>query len=314
MKEQFTAEHFNYDGLDLIAQDLPNIISNKAEEIPIESILEKICVSQPYFAFRKIYKYENFLIAPITREQQLGNEIAQMPMGEVCRHMAILGTCAAALDQKEKYYYLAREGRAKTTGLNLTAKIDLDANRPLYAIMRCDDLERRSANSSGVLVKWESEIMAGVEVGYEKIPDKLFKKFFNDHFQPTKTPSENPYTGIINFENVKIVSDQLTATMPQISTEHCAGHFYGCPAIPIAFAAYNVTRYAGELLFSKTGIKNYFISKADLISSHLPFPSDKNDVKITYNGLENGEHKFLCLTEQNGKEVSSLELSMTTMQ
>lgn len=292
MKEQQIDNGFYSENLRMVAQNLSSILM-ESESIDLESILSKICVSRPYFAFEKIYKYKNLLIAPISREQQLMNEVGQMSVGEICRHMAILGTCAAALDQSEKYYYLAREGVTNLIQRNVTQQ-NASLDQLLYAVMSCDSIERRSAHSSGVLINQNQEIIFDVKVSYEKIADKLFKKFFGDHFQKTEVTNYNPYKGIIKFEDVKVKGNVLTATMPEISIQHCAGHFYGCPAIPIAFAAYNVTRYAGELFFSKTGIKNYIISKANLLSSHLPFPTQRNEIEIRYDGRTNDEYNFSC--------------------
>jgi len=65
--------------------------------------LSKICVSPPYFAFKKIYRYGNILIAHIIAEQPIDDEIVTISIGEAGRHMAILGTCFVTLNQIEKY-------------------------------------------------------------------------------------------------------------------------------------------------------------------------------------------------------------------
>jgi len=101
--------------------------------------------------------------------------------------------------------------------------------------------------------------------------------------------------------------------MPQLSNEYCAGHFDSCPAIPVAFAAYNVTRYVGKLFHIITGKKKYLISEAKLLSSNLAFPKSKSNIKIIYSGLENNKYKFSCFIEQDNKNISSLELSLISV-
>jgi hypothetical protein len=306
----FSFNSFGFEKLHLIANNLTNILLTEATELPIPEILAKICVSPPYFAFKKIYKYGDILIAPIIVEQQLGNEATQISVGEVCRHLAILGTCSAAISQTEKYYYLARQGvvnRAKNADIVNNKQ---NSNKLLYAITSCDSSDSKSAKSSGLLVNSMQEIILDVEVGYSKISSKLFGKIFSQHFKNTNNADHNPYTGIIEFTDVKIENDCLTAIIPILPNEYCAGHFAGCPAIPIAFCAHNITRYAGELLSAKTGIKNYLISKANLLSIALHFPNIYNKVKIQYDGFINNEHNLTCTTEQNNKNVSTLTLSM----
>lgn len=175
--------------------------------------------------------------------------------------------------------------------------------------MKCNKQDKRCAYSSGFLFnETDKKVVANVDVSYDKIADKLFKKFFNSHFQITKDIGHNPYTEVIEFEDVVMEENSLTAVIPKISNQYCAGHFDGCPAIPIAFSAYNITRYAGDLFYQKSGKKNYVISEANLISSNLPFPDDIINLNISYVGFENSSYRFLCSTKQNDKNVSSLEL------
>lgn len=306
--EMQNSESLHSNKLNQVASNFSEILE-KSHEISVDEILKKICVSPPYFAFKKIYQFEDVLIAPIEREQQMGNEASQMTVGEICRHLAILGTCSASLTQTEKFYYLAKIGMA-----NLVEKTSVNPDpgkRQLYAVMQCKGSDKRTANSKGFLINSsEEKIVANVDVSYEKIADKLFKKFFNSHFQLTKDYATNPYSKTIEFENVEMKNDQLTATIPKIPNEYCAGHFDGCPAIPIAYSAYNITRYVGELFYQITGQKKYIISEANLLSSNLPFPDETLDLKINYNGLKNNFHKFLCLTVQGVKNISSLEVSI----
>ena len=102
---QSNLTHFSYNRLKFVADNLLNILFTKAEEVSISEILKKICVSPPYFAFKKIYRYENILIAHITPEQPMNDEIGYISIGEAGRHMAILGTCVCTFNQNEKHYY-----------------------------------------------------------------------------------------------------------------------------------------------------------------------------------------------------------------
>ncbi len=107
----FNFNSFEFEKLHSIAKNLTNILLSKAEELPLLGILDKICVSPPYFAFKKIYKYENILIAKISPEQPINDEIVAISIGEAGRHMAILGTCICAVNQKEKFYYLVKDAK-----------------------------------------------------------------------------------------------------------------------------------------------------------------------------------------------------------
>ncbi len=85
--------------LQKVARDFDLImLSNQLKEVSIEQILTKICVSPPYFAFQKIYQYQDLLIAPITPEQPQGNELGKISITEAGRHLAILGSCLLALN------------------------------------------------------------------------------------------------------------------------------------------------------------------------------------------------------------------------
>ena len=82
----FNFNPFEFEKLHNIAKDLTNILLTKAEELPIPEILAKICVSPPYFAFKKIYKYDNVLIAPLSAEQPINFESTPMTSAEASRH------------------------------------------------------------------------------------------------------------------------------------------------------------------------------------------------------------------------------------
>jgi len=172
--------YFGYEKLKFVADNLLNILFTKAEEISIPSILEKICVSPPYFAFKKIYRYENILMTCVNAEQSMNDEIGCMSMGEMCRHTAILGTCSVAFEQNEKYYYLAKEGKAKIVNIDAMKQ---NASQELYILMCCDGSDRRSAISYGIAINSTLQIILDVVVTYEKIADKLFRKFFLNIFK-----------------------------------------------------------------------------------------------------------------------------------
>ena len=79
----------------------------KSQEININDILKKICVSPPYFAFKKIYKYQNYFIAPFRVEQSEHQEGNKISIAESGRHLAIAGSIANAFTTNSKHYYLA---------------------------------------------------------------------------------------------------------------------------------------------------------------------------------------------------------------
>ncbi len=298
---------FGFDKLNYVANNLLDIIFNEAKEIPIPDILEKICVSPPYFTFKKIYKYENILIAQVKTEQPIDNEIALMSIGEAGRHMAILGTCICAIDQGDKNYYLVKNAKTKLIAEDIGSLCNED---DLYIAMESRYIDKKIANTYGILFNTEKRVIYQLEASYNKVKiavfDKLFKKYGDDYV----LPKDSPYTKQIVFQH-KEVNTGLTISFPKIEKERCAGHFKNYPILPTAFIIKNIISHIGNFLLEKNNKKRYYVPEVELSLLELLFLSSKKEIKTSYQKREGHNlYEVFCTITQDGKKNSDVAFSI----
>lgn len=275
-----------------VLKNFKDILTNKVEEVSLEEILKKICVSQPYFAFKKIFKFEDVLIAPIQSEQAIEFEITPMPSAEAGRHLAILGSCCMAMLENEKKFYLASKALKRTVN---GPEIISDKSKQLYVIAVAKSLDRVECFSYTALVNEEGEIIFEMDVAFQKLPTKLFNRIFKEHLKPTNKIDFNPYAqNLVRLENTVENNFVVQAELPVIKDEYCAGHFDGAPMLPVGTMSYIITNCIGELLkkIDNTTKHQYYLRDADLRLFEPSNIRNKEFVEIRHLATEGDIHKL----------------------
>ena len=306
-----TSNNFNFCGFDklnFVANNLLNILFNEAKEIPIPTILSKICVSPPYFTFKKIYKYDNILIAQVRAEQPIGNEITPMSIGEAGRHMAILGTCICAIDQGDKNYYLVKNAKTKLMAQDINSLCNDD---DLYIAIESGYIDNKIANAYGILFNSEKKVIYQLEASYSRVKVGVFSKLFKNHNSDFTPPKESPYRTQITLNNKTVNSTGLTLSFPEIKKESCAGHFNSYPILPTAFIIYNIISHIGNFLLERNNKKRYYISEVGLFLLELLFLSSKKEVEVSYHKKGKGHsYEVCCEIIQDGKKNADVIFSI----
>ncbi len=267
--------------------------------------LRKICVSPPYFAFKKIYRYENILIAPVVPEQPLEDEIGKIAITEAGRHLAILGSCLFAMDEQEKFYYLA----CKAVMKSFPAPNFCDKNNKIFLLVRNVSNLKDKFAVYGVILDGD-QVIYDLYVEYKKMSPKVFKRLFNNFKLDYKTQIDSPYKRFFaKFENLKIDQNSLSATIPSIGSENCSGHFEEYPMMPVAISAYIISKAAG-LLYKKIKSKNqYKITGLDLSVFGAISPCLEWQIIANYNQLGNYFECFLGSSPEQQEVMIKLKIS-----
>lgn len=292
---------FGFEKLNYVADNLLNILFNEATEVSISVILDKICVSPPYFTFKKIYKYQNILIAQAKVEQPIDNEIASISIGEAGRHMAILGTCICAIDQGDKYYYLVKNAKTSLVIQDITSLCNNEND--LYIAIESRYIDNKIANAYGILFNTEKKVIYQLEASYNKVKTTLFSRLFKKHAEEIKPSKESPYRKQITFENKEINHEKLLFSIPEIEKERCAGHFKNYPILPTAFVIYNIISHVGNFLLEKNNKKRYYITEVRLSLLELLFLKSEKEVEITYRNMNRSNlYQVSCNITQDKKK------------
>lgn len=218
------------------------------EQNDIGTICRRIGVQPPYFAFSSLRRVGDGAIeGSFTPEQPLGYERGPIAIAEIGRHLAILGSCAAAFAHSDRIYYLATEARQTrfrqpdTDGLRKT----------LHAKAEVIEHNRRDLTAQAVLS--DETPFAHLRVRYQALSEPVFKRLFlsyrSEHNQHIE---RSPYTSLPPLEFEEPEGRSLTAR-GTLLPQHCAGHFPDYPAWPVAIIGYNVVRVIERLLHHLVG-------------------------------------------------------------
>lgn len=290
--------------------DIPSLLAN-SEKLPINSILEKICVSPPYFAFKEIYRYKEFLIAPVIPEQPIGNEITPISSAEASRHLAILGSIVLAFKEEEKKYYLATKA-VKKIGDSVD-KNTLDKATKLYAVAVPVSSATRRVSARTFLVTEKGEIIFTFYIEFSKFSEKLFERFFSEHLAITRQVNYNPHAEIIELKDIIIKDNRLTAKLPTIKPEKCAGHFDNAPMLPVGILSYILINTIGKLWSKIEGgdsnIK-YYLFSADMTLFAPTNIHREEIVEIDFLGKNGNIYNFSWLVKtQTGEPLNEMKIS-----
>jgi hypothetical protein len=280
------------------------------ENILLENIFEKICVFPPYFAFKKVLRSRNVLIAPIEPEQTIEFEATPMASAEAGRHLAILGSCCFLDDENEAKYYLASKA-LKRSGKN--HNFLFDKSKKLYVIAAGKSSQKTECLSYSALINEDGEIIFEMDISFQKLSKKLFNRFFKEHLKPTDKIDYNPYKNC--YDRLKNITEEgfvIKAELPKVSNDKCAGHFDGAPILPAGIMSYVITNQIGEMLkkIDNDNESNFYLLEADLNLFEPTNIDQKEFVEIKYLSKEGNSHKlFWEVKSESGKVRNNMKLS-----
>lgn len=268
-----------------------------------KSLYERIDVRMPYFALQNISEInKNTLQASIDVEQPLGHEAGPICSAEVGRHLAILGSCAAAHcnPKKGKHYYLA----SKSVVERLCT--DTKTHETLFVTASAYFHSNNRAVTQAYLHNKEGKLLYRVDVIFQVISDRLFRKIFKTYKQnlrqilrsenniSNKKTRNNPYQlPKLTLEKININNSRLTGSLLNIDAKHCSGHFPLYPALPVSKLIDTLNNYIGVLLTEMIGSKydKYMLHHSTVISDNLAFAGD--DLHCTIDLIKVNKNRYL---------------------
>ena len=300
---EFSSRLDEYDSLHKeIKLIMLNPISD-CENVNVSSLLDRICVSRPYFAFRNIYHYNDILFSKIDPEQLLLDfESTQINSAESSRHMAIFGSCIvseSALGSKK--YYLATEARMRK-GADISKAISHPVLRSEVFIF-AKTIFNNSKNACAItsIADGAGNIIFDLTIEYQIFEPKTFNRIFKNHRKEFHSLNyKNPYRdNIPKLYDYKYSSNCLIARLPKIEPGKCAGHFDNFPMLPVGVMSYICTEAIGEFLPKIVGNRN---SKYHLYSARL---------EVNQPTLIDEESRFILIYNGRKEEIFSFSWIIT---
>ncbi|VVO42333.1 hypothetical protein [Pseudomonas fluorescens] len=243
--------------------------------VDMAQMANRIAVQPPYFAFRSLYTLpdEWDIYGEFTPEQPQGNELGPLATAEAGRHLAILGSCAAARTQfaAARVYYLASHAQwnlhyrpvrlGQTPWMTARAKIVEQSRKIICA-------------ETQLLV--DGQPFADLFVSYHVLAEKTFDKLYARHRSPAPLPSgHSPYAEAFPLSVLELSDREITACSVDFSAARCEGHFPQYAMWPVAVVMYGMSQAMSRLLDHKMGrAVSYRLLHVTLDAAEL-VPADK---------------------------------------
>lgn len=297
--------------MDLIADSFG---SNEHTLIDMALMMERIAVQRPYFAFERLYQMPSDdwdIWGDFMPEQPLGHEVGPLAIAEAGRHLAILGSCAAALSQpaEKRTYYLAIHAIWSSAACSVTA-----LQRPmLSARAQIVDCSKKRVKAHTELLL-DGAIVGALQVEYQVLSEKLFEALFGRFRQEESAQVvDSPYKKALELRSSSIKRHAAKAQCVEQAEAHCAGHFPHYPMWPVAVVVYGLTRMLSFLLEKRLKRPFLFaglqaeVHALQLVSAHEPLTFYAGVKSMSRNGRL---CRMRCVASLGEKTVAVLKITL----
>ena len=268
-----------------------------------EELFERIEVCPPYFALTDVRQgTDGTVSARVRASQALGDEVGPVTAAETGRHLAILGSCGAALanPQGGRHFYLAYDAELRRS----RTRVESDYTGELLLRARSHFVDSSTAVALADLRTEDDRTIYTLVAFYLVVAEGDFRALFAAHAQ-ADAPLEgraDPFTDVIGLDDVSVWDTRLHATLGRIDPYRCAGHFPGLPAMPVAFLMSNIGNAARRLLHHvlSRDTLSYVVREASMRAENLAFAGEKVDIHVEYQRFASGTHWFHCAAIADG--------------
>ena len=276
-----------------------------ARAVSDDELFSRIEVCPPYFALRDVARADDGAVTARVRIQQsLGDESGPISAAETGRHLAILGSCAAAFANPAagRHFYLAYDAELRRS----RTRVEAEELGELIVGGRAHLVDPSTALAVTDLRTEDGRTLYTLVVFYMVVPEGDFRALFAEHARPDE-PLEgrpDPYRDALELNDVSVWDTRLHASLGRIDPYRCAGHFPGLPAMPVAFLMSNVGTAAGRLLHHVLGRDQvrFAIREASVRAENLAFTGERVDVHVEYQRFAGGTHWLHCAAIAEGNK------------
>lgn len=245
----------------------------QTHSVSYDALHTRICVRPPYYALHHERLVDDVFVAEATAELPQGRALGPMRPGDLSRHGAIAGLCAAALQQRDdkRRFYLANQ--ATFQGFPVHAPYGV----PIQFEARVTALEKRSATAS-VRASVEGVSLATLEVHYSILTPALFERL-NAHRRQA-TPRLDKLAPVAEHP-IHWDGGLGTRVIPAIPLNACSGHFDDYPAAPVALLMDQLAQVAEQAVPEPS-----YIARGEVTASRLCWAGE--EAVFTMRKLEEG--------------------------
>jgi hypothetical protein len=276
-------------------------------EAQARALLPRICVRAPYFALHTLCSPEpGTALAWLAPEQPLGAESGPIAAAEVGRHLAILGSAAAAslAPDGNRRHYLARAAHfERMSGQQAPArKLVAEANARL--------IDTRAAIAHGMLRTASGAVTHRMSVEYALLGARTFERMFRARRRLVAPSAHNPHADPLLFA-IDALDERRARAGMRFGADQCAGHFEGFPAVPVARLMQGLVTLAGHVFQQRVRDTHarYAVMRADMRATQLAFADDDLVLSAEHVCDRGGERRLRCsATLRDGAPIGDLDV------
>ncbi|MEV4745797.1 hypothetical protein AB0K21_05420 [Streptosporangium sp. NPDC049248] len=292
-------------------------------------LYSRICVRDPYFALKDVTVIgQGEVAAGVPVQQDPDMEAGCIGIAEAGRHLAILGSCAAAVvaPREGQHFYLATGAR----GQWLNPEPQARASELLRGSAQAEHTGERTAKAHTLLSSPDGTPLMRLDVDYDVLPAATFTRLFakarvDMRREPRlddgvrRAPEEwaelrqNPYGKPLALRDWHPDGECLSATLGPVTADMCKGHFALHPAMPVAVVAGGMTRVATALLRRLEGAPSArCVTKGVRLVAHsLAYAGQTVRFSAHRRTREGADHDFRCWAEVGERVVAELDITFT---
>lgn len=270
-------------------------------------LLERISVVAPYLALANIAVEEDGVHASIPPCNDTGREVGPIPTAEASRHLALLGSLAAARAQEApgRHYYLAYQGvvrRADEAGEVATG---------LSGVARFSGRDRLRTSASACMYGAGGELLFELDAQYLVLSPTAFEMLYEDLVERQQE------AGALRPDEGEDVSTRYRSPSPsrleatvRFGEHVCLGHFPGFPALPVARLAGLFNQGVLRWLAARGSYAEarFQLTCGQIDASRLLLPGDEICVTIDASDLGDSRHSFTCTASCRGEVAARMTL------
>ncbi|MEM7091890.1 MAG: hypothetical protein AAF567_02710 [Actinomycetota bacterium] len=269
-------------------------------------VLERISVAAPYFAFTDLERDEDgWVRASVPTAIPSSPERGAMIADQIARHLAILGSCAAALDLdgEARHHYLATRAEYERLGEVPTEPI----RDGLWARATARWHDKRTASAETELCSGDGTVLNRLRVDYAVLKPRMFERFN----PPVEGDPLAPADVLSVIEPGRVVRD-----CGGVDEAMCRGHFPGHPAAPVALLMGRLVATTADAMQSRLGSSVDYLVESGMVAAtglaqagqhlvlHGQYESDEGD----------GLHLLSGDAQADGETVGEVSVVLRAME
>lgn len=290
--------------------------------------LARIALRPPYFGLGAMEQRGSGVVsAMVPVDPPRPPERGPVEAAQVARHLAILGSCAAALsrDDDAPHHYLAATAHYARLAGGPTSIV----GGMLQAEAVASWVDRRTARALVKLATLDGQGLHLLDVTYAVMTPKMFHRLNPPVEVPPveAAPAEVcPVDGLapgrvgggtepgrLDGDIVEIGPDGIRIDCGPIPAEVCAGHFPDYPAAPVAIVMGQLCRAAGQGLAARIDRDlHYQIEEGHVTASGLARAGQRLELEASYRRRVPAGHLMAGAALADGEVVGRVEVTLSS--